>query len=218
MSSVTRDQLESHQAALLVKIAAAAKASDTNAILAVTAELQRTASLIARFHDLGAEAKTLLGRASIGFGPERSALEKITKSPFVPGRGQGVEIRSAFLDRAARAGVHLLPFRGAIFASPVGRRIGIAVATERKPNRWFLGLSKELIDAAVLLCVPNKGKVLDICLPSSFLAKYKGQLSHSGDQVKFNVTRRDAQLILKVPRSAPVRVDGFVGAITDLDR
>lgn len=217
MASSTQCRLEQHQAELIARIAAAAKASDAERILALTDELSRTAGLLARLSTLDVEAESLFGRPpSIEGNSLPSAVQ--FDAEVVPGREHGVAIRREFLQRAAQAGLPLRPYRGAIFMSPKGRRIGVAVATERKPNRWFLGLGEKLFDAAVLLCKTESGKVIDICLPAAFFAQFGRFLSRSGDQVKFNVALRDTHMIVKIPGRAPERVDALVGAIAGLER
>ena len=218
MVSSIRDRLTDYQNGLLAKIGAAAKASDAEAILLLNGQLARTTALLSRMDDVGFEAEALLGNSDSRNGRAAAVATQKIDEMSVPGRGHGIKIRADFLDRAARAGLPLRPYRGAIFQSSKGRRIGIAVATERKPNRWFLGLGEGLFDAAVLLCAPNSGKVLDICLPPAFLAQHGRYLSQSGGQIKFNVARRDAHTILKIPHKTPERVERFIGAITNLDQ
>jgi hypothetical protein len=176
-----RKQLESHQAELIAKIASAANASDPAGVLSLNEELRQTVSLLNRLNEMYVEARAMLGRA------ERANSQLIPTPPtpysaVATGRGRGAQIRSAFLNRANDAGLKLRPYRGTVFSSPNGRRIGIAVATERNPNRWFLGLGESDFDAAVLLCAQNSGKVLDICLPTSFIAMYREHFSRSGGQ------------------------------------
>jgi hypothetical protein len=133
------------------------------------------------------------------------------------GREHGVAIRGSFLERAGKMGLKLRPYRGAIYLSPKGKRIGIAVATEVNRDRWFLGLREGGFDAAVLVCARDAGSPIDVCLPTSFFEKFEKFLSRSGGQVKFNVARRDGRTILKLPGRTPEQVDRFVGAIASLD-
>lgn len=213
-----REQLAAYQAKLLTKISAAANAADTNTLLSLNDELRRTATLLSQMDHLGIEAQSLLGLASAGNATIISSVQSRVVSKKVAGRGHGVQIRSDFLDRAVKAGFQLRPHRGATYLSPNGRRIGVAVATERKPNRWFLGLGEDSFDAAVLLCMPDKGRAIEVCLPPSFFTQHGRYLSRAGGQVKFNTARRDGHIILKVPRMNPERVDEFVGNFAGLDR
>lgn len=218
MVAAVREQLEAHQAQLLTRISAAASAADTRTLLSLNDELRQTSALLGRMDDLGAEARAILGDASAGTGNMAVPAEPRVAQENVAGRGHGVQIRSGFLERCAKAGLVLRPYRGAIYSSASGRRIGIAVATERKPNRWFLGLGEDDFDAAVLLCAPDSGKVIDLCLPRSFIAQHRRYFSRSGGQEKFNVARRDGHTLLKIPSRPPERVDQFIGAIAGLDR
>lgn len=213
-----RGELQSHQADLIARIATAAKAADASRLLSLNDELRQTVSLLSRLQDLSVEVQGVLRGTQAQVNAQQTASGTAALPESVAGRGHGVQIRSGFLARSLNAGLRLRPHRGAIYASPSGRRVGIAVATERKPNRWFLGLGEDDFDAAVLLCAQNSGKVLDICLPASFILKHRQDFSRSGGQIKFNVAHRDGRLILKVPGRTPEPIDQFVAAVAGLDQ
>lgn len=217
MTVAAREQLEAHQAQLITRISAAARAADTRTLLSLNDELRQTASLLGRMEDLGVEARALLACASPESRTSAAPDLPIAAAVQVAGRAHGVQIRSDFLKRSSSIGFPLIHQRGAIYSTPSGGRTGIAVATERKPNRWFLGLGEDAFDAAVLLCKPDVGPVIDLCLPRSFIAQHKPYFSRSGGQIKFNVARRGGHTILKIPTRAAEAVDQFIGAIVGLD-
>jgi hypothetical protein len=217
MSSQIYEELELHQSDLLRRIAAAAKAADTHTLLSLDDELRRVASILTRIDDIGSEVRTLLNGSPANENVTATVSSARASGP-VPGRGHGVKIRSDFLDRAAKAGLMLNAFRGAVFSTVSGRRLGIAIATERKPDRWFLGLNEDGFDCAALVCVPNSGKVIDICLDRNFMSSYRAYFSTSGNQVKFNVFLQGGHVMLKFPNRPSVCVDQFLYKYLELDR
>jgi hypothetical protein len=113
-------------------------------------------------------------------------------------------------------GIHLEHIRSSIYETKSGRKVGIAVATERKPDRWFLGLPVESFDHAVLLCKPENRDTIEICLPKNFFDEYGGKMSQSGGQMKFNIARRGNGYSILVPGTDGVNVSKFVGDYTQL--
>jgi len=117
-----------------------------------------------------------------------------------------------FLKRVSEVGVDLRHVRGSIYETQSGRKVGIAVATERKPDRWFLGLPLQSFDHAVLLCKRDTGDTFEICLPNNFFDEHGDNMSQSGGQMKFNVARRGNGYAILVPGTDGVSVSKFLGA------
>jgi hypothetical protein len=115
------------------------------------------------------------------------------------------------LKRVSEDGVHLSHVRGSIYETQLGCKVGIAVATERKPDRWFLGLPLQGFDHAVLLCKPDTRDTVEICLPKNFFDEYGAKMSQSGGQMKFNVAHRGNGYAILVPGTDGVNVSKFVG-------
>jgi hypothetical protein len=87
-------------------------------------------------------------------------------------RENGREIREVFLKKLLQTGISLQQVKGeTIYRAKSGEKVGIAVATERQPDRWFLGLPEGGFDHAVLLCQREGGDVIEIRLPKGFFAK-----------------------------------------------
>ena len=110
---------------------------------------------------------------------------------------------------------HLTPEKGAICITQSGSRVGIATASETKPNSWFLGLPDTPLRYVALLC-QQSGEQLEFILPKELVAKIWPQLSRSGGQVKFNVLRRNSSYQLQVPGLTPQDITGFIGAYGSL--
>jgi hypothetical protein len=212
----TRERLDARRVSLLQHIAAAATAADSTALLKFTDELRSVDTLLAAYATLDAQARALLDGVVVPAEGEPVMARPAERALRVPGRAHGVEIRTAFLKRARARGLNLAPENGAIFMAPGGVRVGIAVATERQPDRWFLGLADGGFDAAVLVCKGEGGDTFDLCLPRAFIARHASALSRSGGQVKFNVVRRGGRVALTIPTVGSVNVDGYVGAIDGL--
>jgi hypothetical protein len=220
-TSVT-DRIREESFELLRTIADAASNGDTQAVLTLTERLRAADALIERLTAISHDAERFLDHdVDRPLTPTRPAAATVVLAPSpgaasVPGRGHGPEIRAAFLRTAAAHGVCLEPIRGAIYMAPNGKRVGIAVATERQRNRWFLGLPEGGFESAALICQTSSGKRLDICIPPAFFAEHERRLSRSSGQVKFNVVRRDGRLLLTIPRSPPAGVDQFLDALANL--
>jgi hypothetical protein len=220
MSAEHKSRLQDRRAALLQGIGAAATSGDSKNLLRLTEQLRQVELLISRIDSLAAEAEAFL---EVRPGTPKSEapirnLQLETTEPRIPGRGYGAEIRAAFVRSARERGLDLAPLRGAVFSTDGGQRVGIAVATERQRDRWFLGLPEDGFDAAVLLCQTNAGKVLEVCLPNRFFERFRSVLSKSGGQVKFNVVRRDGHLFVTLPGRSPFQVDDLVGDISQVRR
>jgi hypothetical protein len=201
---------------VLREIQTASGQENVRRVLDLSERLRRIDSLLGQHDSLEAEAQALLSDS----GKDRPVtVEPAGRDQIVAtrtGRGHGAEIRSEFLRNAASRGLKLLPHRGAIYATAQGVRIGVAVATERQANRWFLGLAENGFDSAVLLCHTVGRRTIDVCLPSSFLRSQQSRLSRAGGQLKFNVVRRDGEMHLTIPGVGHVPVQKYVGAVEQL--
>jgi hypothetical protein len=209
MMNGTRVWLEHHRSVLLDRIRIAVGRSESRAVIDASQQLKEIEDLLQDYAALDTRAQRLLATAETVIGSQ-------TEPPStVPGRAHGIEIRADFLRRASSRGQQLYPIRGSIFG--LGDiRVGIAVATERQPNKWFLGLPQNGFDAAVLLCRNTAQEVMDICLPRSFVSQYASRLSASRGQLKFNIVRRVAGYHLLVPGIGAVDVQRYIDALTTL--
>lgn len=216
MPPTLRDQLGAKRTALLKSIQAAATTGNSPSLLGLSDQLRRTEQLLAQHDSWIADAEILLSASPSNGRPPHSPPQAVRdeRAPKPSSRTHGTEIRAGFVRRASAAGLQLSPHRGAIYRTARGTKIGIAVATERQPNRWFLGLSQNEFDSAALLCQTKSGRTLDVCLPRAFVQAHR--FSRSGGQDKFNVVRREGHLYLTIPGLSPVTVEQYVGAISGL--
>jgi hypothetical protein len=206
-----KEKLIREKDALLRKIAEYAQHGQSREVLVVGEKLQKIERLIERYEqllndmsDLDATDLTSLPTQNVSVNALHPHNPKV-----VPGRGIGKKIRTDFLQKIGKAGMLLEQMRGSVYGTQSGRKVGVAVATERKPDRWFLGLPIG-IDQAVLLCQHESGDVATICLPKDFFAEYGDKMSKSGGQIKFNVMRRGSGYSLLIPGTDGVNVSRFV--------
>jgi len=173
--------------------------------LAESEKLEKIENLISRHKQITSELEGLKsGTPQI----TQSKTRRIVTTPvsesrsaqMVSSRVLGEQIRSEFLRKREAEGIHLQLIKGkTIFRTRSGKLVGLAVATERQPYRWFLGLPTRGFDHAVLLCQRENGEVIDIPLPEKFFEKYGKDLSESKGQLKFNVVSRGSGLLVQVP-------------------
>jgi hypothetical protein len=213
----TAAALRQEKTILLDQIAQAAQKGKSDIVLAASEKLGRVESLISRHEQLILEITELHGKKVDAItmeapkGNQRRPMDNASlhldaKAP----REYGREIREAFLERLTKGGIHLQQAKGVtIYRTKSGQRVGIAVATERQPDRWFLGLPVGGFDHAILLCQRDKGDIIEIQLPKTFFEQYGSRMSRSKGQVKFNIARRGTGYVIKVPRTEGVSVSEF---------
>lgn len=201
----TLAELQNEKGKILSAISKAASEGETDTVLAESEKLQKIENLISRHKQITSELEGLRSGTPQNIQPktQRIVLTPVSKSrsvQTVTSRELGEQIRGEFLRKREAEGIHLQLIKGkTIFRTRSGKRVGLAVATERQPNRWFLGLPSGGFDHAVLLCQRDNGEVIDIPLPDKFFEKYGREMSESKGQLKFNVVNRGSGLLVQVP-------------------
>jgi hypothetical protein len=218
MMADARSRLVEVRSDLLRELGAAAQAQDSARAFALADKLRAVETLIRSYQELDGRAEGILSNESIGRAQavEQLAMMQQPSSDKTPARAHGAQLRSQFIAWAHGRGVPLKRTRGSVFEASDGTKIGIAVATERQPGRWFLGLKDGAFDAAVLLCQRDGGTLMTICLPQELLKRHGDRLSRSGGQVKFNVANGPNGLALVVPQTGHVALDRYLDAVGEL--
>jgi hypothetical protein len=200
-------KLRQEKKELLEKISTAAREGKSEAVLSASEKLRKIEMLINRYEQLEVEIAELQKEGGFHMNtgaaiesqmkPTSTAIPRISVKTV---REHGREIRETFLKRLLQTDISLQSVKGeTIYRCKSGEKVGIAVATERQPNRWFLGLPAGGFDHAVLLCQRESGDVVEIRLPKEFFAKYGSNLSESKGQVKFNISCKGSVFVVKVP-------------------
>ena len=200
------DTLNQEKVVLLEQIAKAAKEGRSDIVLSASEKLGKVEILINRYNQIVNDIESLQGKTenygaieTVKTVQERAA---IVRTDIKSAREYGREIREAFLKKLTGIGIDLQQVKGkTIYKTRSGEKVGIAVATERQPDRWFLGLPVGGFDHAVLLCKREGDEVIEIRLPKAFFSKYGNDMSQSKGQVKFNVSRRGDAYVVQVPKT-----------------
>ena len=198
-------ELQNEKNKILSGISKAASEGQADLVLAESEKLEKIKNLISCYSQIISELEKLRsGEPQIDKQKIRSVVTdpvaESRSSQMISSRVLGGKIRREFLNKLEAEGIQLQLIKGkTIFRTKSGKRVGLAVATERQPNRWFLGLPASSFDHAVLLCQSENGEVIDIPLPEKFFEKYGNAMSESKGQLKFNVVKRGSRLLVQVP-------------------
>lgn len=212
------NQLVHERKNLLSRISEAAQQGESQVVLDTTERLGKVEFLIQRYEQLVSDIRDLNvkprnRRASEINEKSSEALDaELDLRLHLDGkrpRALGKRVRMAYPEKLGKKGITLQQVKGTIYKTKSGQRVGIAVATERQPERWFLGLPADNFDRAILLCQREKGDIVEIHLPESFFDQYGSQMSQSRGQVEFNVSRRGNGYVLLVPGTDGINTSGF---------
>jgi len=207
-----KKQLMHEKTKLLNQIAESAQRGKSQEVLAAGERLNKIESLIDRYERIIRDISDLDTEPMQNTRVDSRHMKDkdLKRLNLMSGRGIGRTIRMDFLKKASEEDIHLENIRGSIYKTQSGHKVGIAVATERKPDRWFLGLPFEGFDQAVLLCKRDAGDTVEICLPRNFFDEYGDKMSQSAGQMKFNVARRGNGYAILVPGTDGVSVSKFL--------
>lgn len=106
---------------------------------------------------------------------------------------------------------------GTTYKTKTGNLVGIAYASERKSNRWFLGLPSKNYSSVALICENKSGELLNFVLPKDFLHSNLDKLSHDENgNLKFNIFLKGENYKLRVPKEGYENIDSFEGTYSPL--
>ena len=124
----------------------------------------------------------------------------------------GKEERSIFIQEAKKKGKHLSEERGPLYKDNLGWLVGISYASERKPDRWFLGLPNKKYQNIVLICKNEFSERTYFIFPYAFCTKYQDKLSTDKEakQIKFNVFMKNGIYTLIIPDSKSITINEYI--------
>jgi hypothetical protein len=230
-----RKELEDGRDSLFREIGLAAQnGSDVGRVIELTRQLEAADAALELVSRAEAILESLMDRdaTSTGDAADSDAPKEIRRLVLPPGalsrrrtsraaprpshaKADAEERRGRYVERLARRGVNLTHVGGVNYRTKEGVAVAIPTATEREPNRWFLGLLADSFDIALLLCEDASGDIHDFVLDQPFLATHGARLSRDGrSQLKFNVLREGGRFMLKVPFHGPIDIDeGDLGTL-----
>ena len=218
------DELQNVKDRILSTISKSASEGKTELVLSESEKLEKIKNLISRHSQIILELEELRnGKPSSQKQADTTnqgafgKVDELRSSRLASSRELGHKIRKEFLCKLEGKSIHLQLIKGkTIYRTKSGKRVGIAVATERQSNRWFLGLPLGGFDHAVLLCQRENGEVIDVPLPEKFFLKYGQTMSQSKGQVKFNIVNRGSELLVQVPGTDGIDITSFTSDYTFL--
>lgn len=207
-------ELKRIQSLLLDRISAAVSNRDFAAVAALSGLAKECEALEAEFVSLKRRVESaksaLLGSAT----PSTASriVTHPTDSPIASRKAAGAQARSEWVATLQAHGIGLNG-RGKRYQTARQQSVAVAFANELPDleNRWFLGLSDEPTDVAVLLCNSLVGRLHDIVLPVSRLRDKWGALSRHRGEVKLNIKRDAGRFMLLIPRNEPLDVTARIG-------
>jgi len=130
----------------------------------------------------------------------------------------GKEERSLFVQEANKKGKILSEERGPLYKDNLGRLVGISYASERKPDRWFLGLPNRKYQNIVLICKNEFSERKYFILPYVFCTKYQDKLSTDKEakQIKFNVLMKNGIYTLIIPDSKSITINEYINKFDNI--
>jgi hypothetical protein len=133
---------------------------------------------------------------------------------YISAKARGERVRSNWVN--SNLGRAVVNVKGALYRNGRGEILGIAYAkeAENRKDRWFSGLPEKKYQIAVLLCESINGKLVAVCLPQDFLARYKQKFSKANGQDKFNVIKRGGEWFLSVPATGEVAITENINKFT----
>lgn len=207
-------ELQRIQSLLLDQISSAVSNRDLAAVAALSGLAKECETLEVEFTSLNrrVEAVKSVLNGSCASSTTAQKLTYSAEAPTISRKAAGAQARNEWVVGLRVQGISLQGHRKRYQAAR-GQSVAVAFANElpNSENRWFLGLTDEPTDVAVLLCKSLTGKLHDIVLPVSRLREVWRVLSRSQSGVKFNVRKDTSRFLLLVPGNETLDVTRYVG-------
>ena len=130
---------------------------------------------------------------------------------------RGKARRNAFVQELETIGISLINVGGTTYKTKTENLVGIAYASERKSNRWFLGLPSKGYNSVTLICENKTGELFNFVLPKDFLNENSDKLSHDENgNCKFNIFLKGESYKLRIPGEGYENIDSFKGNYSPL--
>jgi len=204
----------------LRKIENAAKIGNTSLVVSNSRIVEEIDNLEKRLNQLVA-ALDMLEKAikQNGENLDFSQMERISLPEKISRKKRGETKRNSFLKHAQELGLNISQVKGVRYKLNDRHLIGIAYASENRPNRWFLGLPPENFNTIVLLCEQKKGKMLNFIFSKDFYQKFKSYLStDENGQLKYNIALRNTDYHLLIPQAGNENINRFLDNFTNLNQ
>lgn len=139
-----------------------------------------------------------------------STTEKKTEINPTSQREKGELQRIQLIQDLRTSGIILIQQKGSTYKTINQSLVGIAYASERRPNRWFLGLPQKVYYAIILLCEEKNGNLLKFVLPRNIYNGIEKHLSIVNGQLKFNVFENNNEYYMTIPNANHLILNSFL--------
>ncbi len=155
---------------------------------------------------------------------EHRSLHGIGIETGVTSREWAKQLRERYVSELGKNAIQLDQVESVWAKTPTGLWVAIPFSTERRPDRWFLGLpERDLLErmhnggaVVVLLCQSKSGPILDFVIPPQKIKEIVPKLSKSAGQLKFNLKKVGQRYLLVMPGISPVDVSDYKGKVSIL--
>ncbi len=205
------DDIQRSQAIARARIQGALRIGKTGAIVSGAKDLEVLDRLEKQYREMQMAVAALAQKELVSIDPQNPV-----KSPKEKGKAQ----RERFVQKAKEKGLILIHHRGPLFKDPSGELIGIAYASECKPNRWWLGLPVESYNEIVLICESNCSEVVSFVFPFSFCQEHRGTFGTDkhAKQFKFNVSLTNGLYLLLLPGCNPIVINDYMNKFDNIQQ
>ncbi len=209
--------LQNEKNTILSNISKAASEGRSDLVLSESEKLAKIELLINRHEQIVLALEELRSNKSNANLTQTSVKKEVAEkynmsrsSRLASSRELGQKLRGEFIKKLDGKGVDLQLIKGkTIFQTKSGKRVGIAVAREGQPNRWFLGLPVGGFELAVLLCQRENGYLLEVPLSEKFFIEHGDSMSQSKGQMKFNIHQIGSRVMVQVTGIGGIDVSSF---------
>lgn len=212
-------QIENLKIKTLKMIEDAAKKGDTRTILSTTKIVEEAEKLTKRWDEIKSAYDVLEATVNLTEIPsylikkEPSSIKINELSPKKKGKAR----RNAFVQELKTIGISLINVGGTTYKTKTENLVGIAYASERKSNRWFLGLPSKGYSSVTLICENKSGELFNFVLPKDFLNSNSNKLSRDENgNFKFNIFLKGESYKLRIPGEGYENIDSFKGNYSPL--
>lgn len=212
-------QIENLKIKTLKMIEDAAKKGDTKTILSTTKIVEEAEKLTRRWDEIKSAYDVLEVMVNLTEIPsylikkEPSSIKINELSPKKKGKAR----RNAFVQELETIGISLINVGGTTYKTKTKNLVGIAYASERKSNRWFLGLPSKDYSSVTLICENKSGELFNFVLPKDFLNSNLDKFSRDENgNFKFNIFLKGESYKLRIPSEGYENIDSFKGNYSPL--
>ena len=124
----------------------------------------------------------------------------------------GEEERKVFIQEAKKRNIILSKEKGQLYRDKLGGLVGIAYASERASDRWWLGLPNTKYHNIVFICKNDRSERTYFILHYTFCAKYQDKFGtdKKAKQIKFNISLKNGIYTLIIPDSEPITINEYI--------